>query len=339
MKYKAKVSIIILNWNGKNDTLECLESVKKIDYSNFEVIVVDNGSDDDSSVEIRKQFPDITVIETGKNLGFAEGNNVGIRHALRNGAEYIFLLNNDAVADQQILNAFLEAAQLYPDAGIFGAKIYYYSEPDKIQFAVAKWVRETCYFDHIGEGEVDNEDKFEAYRETDFVMGCAFYFRKELIDKVGYLEPRFFLNYEETDWCFRARYSGYKCFFVPKAKVWHKGSVSLGGQASPQYSYFMTRNELFWAERNLRFNERLNLYKRLFNELSPYFYMGNYRRDGFARCFYWATAKYLSDFKKNLSNKNYIARIYGIRDYILRRFGNCPNRVRNMKKIKNIHYE
>src|SRR4030067_3270221 len=108
------ISIIILNWNGLSDTLECLESVKKIDYPSFEIIVVDNGSTDGSATTISRLHPGVVIIETGKNLGFAEGNNVGIRYALNNGSEYIFMLNNDTIVDPQIVKSFLEAASLYP---------------------------------------------------------------------------------------------------------------------------------------------------------------------------------------------------------------------------------
>ena len=125
-----KVSIIVLNWNGRNDTLECLESVERIEYPNFDVVVVDNGSNDDSVAAIHAKFPEITLLETGKNLGYAGGNNVGIHHALQQNANYILLLNNDTVVDPALVQQFVEAGQLMPEGGAFGAKIYLYSKPD-----------------------------------------------------------------------------------------------------------------------------------------------------------------------------------------------------------------
>ncbi|MBW1793703.1 MAG: glycosyltransferase family 2 protein [Deltaproteobacteria bacterium] len=332
-----RVSIIILNWNGLQDTLECLDSVKKINYLNFEVIVVDNGSTDNSVKGITKRFPEVTLIATGKNLGFAAGNNVGIRYAINNAAEYILLLNNDTTVDPQLLNAFLEASYLYPEAGILGAKIYYYSEPNKIQFAGTTWNKQKCNFTNIGEGEVDDGITYECYSESDYVCGCALFFKKEVIEKVGYLESKFFLNYEETDWCFRSRRSGYKCLFVPKAKVWHKIAVSFGGDSSPMYEYFVVRNKLLWAERNLSLVEilgvHIRVYIRLLNEFSPRFYIGNYHQYNFIKRIYWATVKYLKDFRKKPSDARFVAQIYGLRDYIIRRFGDCPNNVRNLNKI------
>ena len=120
--YKAqpKVTVIILNWNGKEDTLECLASVKKIDYSNFEIVLVDNGSVDDSVEAVSEHYPDVTLLQTGDNLGYAGGNNVGIRYALDNKAEYVLLLNNDTVVDVQLINAFIVASKAIVNRAIKG---------------------------------------------------------------------------------------------------------------------------------------------------------------------------------------------------------------------------
>ena len=122
--YKAqpKVTVIILNWNGKEDTLECLASVKKIDYSNFEIVLVDNGSVDDSVEAVSEHYPDVTLLQTGDNLGYAGGNNVGIRYALDNKAEYVLLLNNDTVVDVQLINAFIVASKAIVNRAIMGGK-------------------------------------------------------------------------------------------------------------------------------------------------------------------------------------------------------------------------
>ncbi|HET6516311.1 MAG TPA: glycosyltransferase family 2 protein, partial [Thermodesulfovibrionales bacterium] len=137
MTEDPKIAIIVINWNGRDDTLECLASVRQVDYPHFEVIVVDNGSSDNSVEAIRNAFPEVTVIETRENLGFAGGNNVGMRHALKNRSEYIFLLNNDTVVDSQILKSFIRSSRLLPRDAILSAKIYYYSNPDKIWYAGA----------------------------------------------------------------------------------------------------------------------------------------------------------------------------------------------------------
>lgn len=329
-----KIALVILNWNGLNDTLECLESVKKIDYSNFEMIVVDNGSTDGSPAEIRKQFPNVIVLETGKNLGFAEGNNVGIRHAIANGADYLFLLNNDTVVDSQALNAFLKVSHLYPAAGVFGAKIYYYSEPDRIWFAGGQWNRETLEFIHVGEKKIDNAADYETICESDYACGCAMFVKRAVIEKIGLLEPQFFLTFEETDWSFRAVRAGFQCFFVPKAKVWHKISASFGGETSPLYSYFITRNKLLWARRHLALSGRLPLHLKLYISLIPSFKISKDLNSNFLRRLYWALRKYIEEFRLLLNDTNYRAKLYGIRDYFVGRFGDCPDDVRALLKRK-----
>ena len=137
LKYFPKVYVVIVNWNGRDDTIECIKSVKNISYPNFEIILVDNGSKDNSIDSIKEIFKDINYIENKKNLGFAEGNNIGIRLALNNDAEYIWLLNNDTIVHQDALSAMVDVGERIPESGILGSKIYYYDKPDFIWFAGA----------------------------------------------------------------------------------------------------------------------------------------------------------------------------------------------------------
>jgi GT2 family glycosyltransferase len=328
----SKISIIILNWNGLNDTLECLDSVKKIDYPNFNVIVVDNGSTDNSVEVIKKRFPDVALIATGRNLGFAEGNNVGVTYAMSKGADYILLLNNDTIVDAQLLSSLVEAAEQNPDAGIFGAKIYYYSEPDKIWYAGARWIKKTLNFEHIGWGEIDDGKCYDEIVEIDYACGCALFARVEMIKKIGLMEPRFFLTHEESDWCYQAIRAGHKTLFVPKAKVWHKISVSFGGSESPLFAYFMSRNRLLWAKRNLSLEKRLQLYKKVFAELVPKFVFNVHNNYSFFKRIYWGLLQYQGDLLRRYNNPNYRAQLLGVRDYFLGRFGDCPEKIRGTIK-------
>lgn len=245
-----KVAIIVLNWNGGKDTLECLESLKKLDYPDYEIVVVDNGSTDGSPQLIKKRFPEIILIENEKNLGFAEGNNVGIRFALEKGAKYIFLLNNDTIVDEDILGHLIRVAESDSAIGILGPKIYYHSEPNKIWFVggVINW--RTGRAAHFGMNEVD-KGQFDELKEVDYVTGCALMVRREVIEDIGLMDSRFFLYYEETDWCTRAKKVGYKIMFEPQAKVWHKISISTGGVESAVGYYYYARNKLLLARKNL----------------------------------------------------------------------------------------
>jgi GT2 family glycosyltransferase len=172
-----KVTIIVLNWNGKADTVECLRSLGAIAYPNFEVVVVDNGSQDDSVKTIRQSFPDLQIMETGANLGYAGGNNVGIREAMNRGAEYLLLLNNDTVVDGRMLQAFVQAARDFPDGALYAAKVYYYGEPTKIWYAGAKWMESRSNFAHLGDGVLDTGAQFNEICETDFAQGFALFVR------------------------------------------------------------------------------------------------------------------------------------------------------------------
>jgi hypothetical protein len=325
----SKISIIILNWNGKNDTLECLQSVQEIDYPNFDVIVVDNGSKDDSVRAVRARFPKVAVCETGKNLGYAGGNNVGMRYALENGAEYILLLNNDTVVDSGVLKGFMQASELIPQGGIFAAKIYYYAEPTKLWYAGIKRNDQRFCFEHIGDGLYDDELSFNAIAETDYACGCCLFIPAKIVRTIGLLDEAFFLVFEETDWCYRARQNGHKCYLIPQAKVWHKVSASFGGDESPLFNYFMTRNRLLWAKKHLSCKKRVSLYKiviaEIFSSTFPKFHLNRGERALFIKTLYWGCCSYLRSLRRQLTNPLNRARMLGVLDYFLRRFGDCPH--------------
>lgn len=255
-----KISIILLNWNGIQDTLECLASVFAIDYPRYEVIVADNGSRDQQGQRIKQHYPQITLIENGSNLGFAEGNNVAIRHALSTGADYVLLLNNDTTIDSDALTGFAQAIRQFPAAGIFGAKIFYHSRPKTLWYAGARWDSRRGGFMHVGMGEEDDGLSHEQIGDQDYITGCALLVSRTVIERIGVMEPQFFVYFEETDWCHRARRAGFRCLLVPAAKVWHKGSASTGGAASPIYHYYMSRNLLLFVQRNFRGLDRAGHY-------------------------------------------------------------------------------
>jgi hypothetical protein len=326
-----KITIIIVNWNGKKDTIECLNSLQSIEYDNFDVLVVDNGSIDDSVQEISRYFPEVTVVATGKNLGFAEGNNIGILDAIKRGAEYVFLLNNDTVVDQNILNVLYRASRCVNDGVILGAKILYYSDPTMIWYAGARWDSRRLVFNHIGMKEHDGE-AYEKIADTDYICGCALFAHVNIFKRVGLLDERFFLMFEETDFCYRARRQGYRSIIVPEGKVFHKISVSFGGDNSPLYNYFLNRNLLLWAEKNLTRYERIEIGKRKLIEFVKSLFPVHPNAIKFAsdsgEIQLYGFCNYLNSNRAKYADPILVAKRRGILDYFLRRFGNCPENIR-----------
>jgi GT2 family glycosyltransferase len=329
----SKVSIVVLNWNGRDDTLECLESLRSVDYPYCEVIVVDNGSADGSVGAIAARFPEVKLIETGENLGYAGGNNAGINYVLGGDAEFLLLLNNDTKVDPELVSRLVSAARNYPDAAFLSPKIYFYSEPTKIWFAGGKWVEEKARFFHLGYGVSDATNQFNAVVDVDYVCGCALFARTSVIRQIGLLDERFFLVFEDVDWCYRARKAGYRSLFVPDAFLWHKASSSFGGSTSPVISYFHSRNRLLWGRKHLSTGGFLALCAAMYSELIPDFRFPAFATDSklrvwYAKKVYWAFAQWLAAIwkqieavRRELASAHMKGSLYGVWDFALGRFG------------------
>ena len=250
-----KVYIVILNWNRHVDTLECIESVKKINYPNYNIILVDNGSTDISPDIFKQRHEDIILIKNEENIGYADGNNVGIRNALLNKAEYVWLLNNDAVVHPDALTEMVDIGEKVPESGILGSKIYYYDRPEVIWFAGATINWKYAFSYHIG---CDQNDKplYDIIKEVDRVTGCSMLVKRDVCEKIGLMDEKLFLYAEELDWCVRAKIAGYKILYIPGSKVYHKVSVSTGGNNSIVFNYFNTRNFLYVIKKNFLFPRR-----------------------------------------------------------------------------------
>ncbi|MDY0013837.1 MAG: glycosyltransferase family 2 protein [Rhodocyclaceae bacterium] len=325
-----KVVTVLLNWNGKADTLACLDSLAAVTHPNHQVVVVDNGSTDGSVAAIKSACQDVLVLETGANLGYAGGNNVGIRWALEQGADFVFLLNNDTVVSPDIVDELVAAAASLPVHSVLGAKIYFYDEPTSLWFAGGTWDAQAADFDHIGFGCPDGKD-YAFQREVDYVTGCALFASADTFRQVGLLDESFFLTYEETDWCYRARRMGYRCFFIPGARLWHKVSASFGGAQSPLVTYFMVRNRLLWARRHLEKRQfslvRAKVLSSIRKIVLPPFSMPDSTYPIVKRLT-WGCASWVKTLHRNLENANNLAVLYGFRDYLRGRLGNCPENVR-----------
>jgi GT2 family glycosyltransferase len=265
------VYVLILNWNGYEDTIECLTSIRKSKYSKFRIVVCDNASDDGSVEKIiqwaktngieydelerehaetanRDGYSDLVLIQTGANLGFAGGNNVGLRYILSvNDFDYIWVLNNDTIVDADAITELVDYINQDTQYGIIGSKIVYYHNPKLIQaeggYRYCKWIASILPFD-------------STYSEShlDYIYGAAMFLNRRFIEKVGLMDERYFLYCEELDWCIRGKRSGYKLGYCMRSKVFHKHGKSIG--SAPRWQnrsciadYYANRSKLLLTKK------------------------------------------------------------------------------------------
>lgn len=263
-----KVFIIILNWNGLKDTLECLESVLKLDYPNFKVIVVDNGSTDDPVEVLRKTYPQITLIENNENLGYTGGNNIAMRHAMEHGADYMWLLNNDTVVETDTLSKIVATTESSSEIGLVSPVIYYYDDPSKVQFcgSYIDWNSLTVVYPEHKSSDVDSV--FTSGNNV-CLWGTALLIRRALIEKVGYLKDDYFAYWEDTEYSVRVLKAGFKNRVCSSGRIYHKAQVPQQGQFKPSkhYTYYMLRNGYFFHLQCIKGLKRLSFMRRHLSDL------------------------------------------------------------------------
>jgi GT2 family glycosyltransferase len=244
-----RIAVIVLNWNRRVDTLECLDSLARQTYLNYYVIVIDNGSTDGSVGSIQANFPDAIVVTNSSNLGYAEGNNIGIGLALNDAADYVLLLNNDTVVDPTLLEQLVRVAETSEQVGAVGAKILYYSDRERIWSAGSVLNYTETVTRLRGYRQIDR-GQFDRIEEVECISGCAMLLRRSAIEAVGVLDRLFSPAYfEDTDWCLRARQRGYRILYAPAAKVWHKVSMSGGGEYNLRERYLIGYNSVQFMKR------------------------------------------------------------------------------------------
>jgi len=258
------VYIVVLNWNGREETLACLRSLEPVWNERTKGIVVDNGSTDGTPDAVRAAFAAVEVLEAGQNLGFTGGNNIGLRIALDRGADYVLLLNNDTVVDPRFLREMLTVATVSEEIGFVSPKIYFLDPPDLLWFAGARFSTWTGYGRVIGYREPDR-GQYDNVRTIDRPCGCAVLVSRRLCREVGLMDDRLFLYADEVEWMLRARKHGFKACYAPKAKVWHKVSASVGRESHPDAFYYGVRNTLFALNTHAHCGTRI---LRYFRELS-----------------------------------------------------------------------
>jgi len=241
---------VVLSWNGREDTLACLRSLAEAD-PRPRVVCVDNGSTDGSAEAVREQFPEVELVENGANLGFAGGNNAGIRHALDHAADWVVLLNNDAVLAPDAIAGFERAARAHRGAGVLGGKVLFQDPPDRVWFAGQRFNARLGYSGRPrGYGRVDGE-RYGSIEPVDRAVGALMAVSREAISQAGVLDDALFAYVEDVDWCLRLREAGFEVLFVPGARAWHRVSASGGGEAVSTYPlYYGVRNTIVVCERH-----------------------------------------------------------------------------------------
>lgn len=211
-----ELSIILVNHRRATDTIECVRSLRQSTYKGFELIIVDNGSGDESIDQLRRECPEARLIVNESNMGFAEGNNAGIREST--GSEFILLLNNDTIVDPAALSALVQTLKNDPAAAIVGAKIYYFDRPNVLWFAGGHFNQHSTFGGHDGLNEEDC-GAYDTLRPCDFVTGCCLLFRRQLVNRVGLLERSYFAYLEDVEFCIRTRAASYLVMYQPQAKI------------------------------------------------------------------------------------------------------------------------
>jgi len=248
----SRVTTIILNWNGMKDTLECIESVRNLDYPDMRIIVVDNGSTDDSTTVIRQRYPSITLLESKRNLGFTGGNNLGIVKALEMGTDFVWLLNNDTVVDRDALRNMVQAIGNSQDVGIASPVIYFQDPPGQVQFcgSYIDWERERIVKLNVGEPYPPDGVNVSLW-------GTALLIRSEVVERVGFLNDKYFAYHEDEDYSMRVARAGYRAIVVQEARVFHKNSRSTGSNDAPMQVFLRSRNLFFLWMDNLKGMKRV----------------------------------------------------------------------------------
>jgi hypothetical protein len=303
---------VVVNWNGWRHTEAALASLERSIYSDWTLTVVDNASSDDSVAQLRMLGSRITLVENADNQGFAGGCNTGIKTAIANGADAIFLLNSDAEVRPDTLGALVAVHAELPDA-VLGAVVRY-TEGGAIQFFGSRTAPGTGAPAWFRSG-TDDHELLQPLIPSDFIFGAALFAGTALFEAVGLFDERFFLTYEETDWCYRARAAGSACFIVRDAVVDHVGSAALGSETSPLQAYFLQRNRLLFYEKHVGFRRLLS---------------------GARTDFRWLAQGFGGDVRTLVRGRRLDptrrAMFAAWRDYLLRRFGDSPPGVRRLRR-------
>ncbi|MCR3757948.1 glycosyltransferase family 2 protein [Clostridium felsineum] len=252
------IYIVLVNYKNFEDTIECVKSLRTINnYDKYKVIIVDNASNNNSVIKIKNSLKECLLIESKYNIGFAGGNNLGIKYALKHSADFVLLLNNDTVVERDFLDRLLEVYEKNDNVGIVGGKIYYYYDRNRIWYAGGKINKFIAKTKHIGLNKID-KGQYDCISKTEYVTGCMMLVSRTAIERCGFMDEKFFLYYEETDWNIRIKDAGFKIMYTPLAKIYHKVSATTG-KSNLVMSYYYDRNRYYFVTKNFNCIYKLSI--------------------------------------------------------------------------------
>ncbi|HEY3041172.1 MAG TPA: glycosyltransferase family 2 protein [Pyrinomonadaceae bacterium] len=299
------VYVVLLNWNGLTETLECLASLRKQDHPSVKTVVVDNGSANAEASIIEREYPEVKVLRQAENQGFCGGNNIGIRQALADGADYVLILNNDTIAPPQLISELVRASERLEHVGAVSPLILCHPQTDLIWYAGSVWEAETARLRQLLEYQSRNKLNVSKPFPTAYACGCGLLVSASVLRQVGLMDERYFAFYDEVDWSSRMKKAGLECYVIPTAILYHKVS-----KTTPRLiaTYLMARNRLLWMKDHLSWRERVRSYPYLFKEVA------------------WNLCN-ISGVRLNkhgLSKIESKAMLMAVRDFLCRRFGATP---------------
>lgn len=250
--------VIVLNWNGTDDTLACLASLSAVDYPAFDTLVIDNGSRVSVGPAVRSRFPNTRCIELPMNLGYAGGNNVGLRAAIAEGYRFAYVLNNDTVVDPGFLRAAVAEAEA-TGAAVVGGKVLRHDDPSRLWMTYGRVTWNQSLIALEGWGARD-DGRYDAPRDVEWVPGCGLLFSCAALGEIGLFDEWFFAYHEDVDWCASAREHGRRVRYLPTSVVYHRGNRTLGGPSynSPR-KYLSARSSVLFARKHGTTAQKLRL--------------------------------------------------------------------------------
>jgi len=246
-----RVCVLILTWNRRDEVLSCVEHALSIEYPNYEVVAIDNASEDGTQAALREKYPGITLLENPANLGYTGGNNRGLRYALERGADYMLIVNSDIILPPNLLRRIVPVASSSDDIAAVGVKNLKMSDPSTVWATYSEVTYRRGLLEVIGREQPDGPE-YDVVKDVPGVSGACMLLRREALEEVGLLDDRFFIYHEDFDWCQRAISKGYRCVYAGTAHVLHKGSSSTDETHEivlPGH-YFLVRNAILFAKKH-----------------------------------------------------------------------------------------